>query len=82
MKARVHVTFKPAVLDPQGDAVRAALARLGFEEVKGVRIGRVIELTLDGAPSPEEARSRVAAMCDRLLANPVIEDYAVEIGGA
>ena len=80
MKARVHVTYKPVVLDPQGEAVKGALHSLGFEEVEGARVGRVIELTLGGTPTRQEAEARVAAMCDRLLANPVIEDYALEIG--
>ena len=80
MKARVHVTYKPVVLDPQGEAVKGALHSLGFEEVEGARVGRVIELTLGGNPTRQEAEARVAAMCDRLLANPVIEDYALEIG--
>jgi phosphoribosylformylglycinamidine synthase subunit PurS len=79
LKARVHVTLKRGVLDPQGEAVRHALASLGFEGVDGVRIGKVIELDL-AARDRAAAEAEVARMCERLLANTVIEDYAVEIG--
>ncbi len=78
LKARVHVTLKPGVLDPQGEAVRHALAALGFEGVAGVRIGKVIEIDL-AAGDHAAAEAEVARMCERLLANTVIEDYAVEI---
>jgi phosphoribosylformylglycinamidine synthase PurS subunit len=78
MKARVEVTLKSGVLDPQGEAVRHALGALGFEGVGEVRIGKVIEVEL-GAADPEAAKAEVEAMCERLLANTVIENYAVEI---
>lgn len=78
MKARVHVTLKNGVLDPQGEAVRHALGALGFEGVGEVRIGKVIEVELGGR-DPEAAREEVEAMCRKLLANTVIENYAVEI---
>ena len=78
MKARVEVTLKSGVLDPQGEAVRHALGALGFEGVGEVRIGKVIEVEL-GAADPEAARAEVEAMCRKLLANTVIENYAVEI---
>jgi phosphoribosylformylglycinamidine synthase PurS subunit len=78
MKARVHVTLKSGVLDPQGEAVRHALASLGFAGVGEVRVGRVIELDLDGSDT-EAARRAVDEMCEKLLANTVIENYAVEI---
>lgn len=78
MKARVHVTLKPGVLDPQGEAVRHALGSLGFDGVGEVRIGKVIEVELDGA-DPATAEGQVRAMCEKLLANTVIENYAVEI---
>lgn len=81
MKARIHVTLKPGVLDPQGKAIGNALAALGFEGVEGVRQGKYIEIELSG-DDPASARRRVEEMCDRLLANPVIEDYAVELDGA
>ncbi|MFD1342522.1 phosphoribosylformylglycinamidine synthase subunit PurS [Litorisediminicola beolgyonensis] len=74
MKARVHVMLKEGVLDPQGEAVRHALGSLGFEGVNGVRQGKVIELDL--AEGTSEAR--IAEMCEKLLANTVIESYRIE----
>ena len=75
MKARVHVMLKNGVLDPQGEAVRHALEALGFEGVDGVRQGKVIELDLaDGTTKAE-----VNEMCEKLLANTVIESYTVEL---
>ena len=78
MKARVTVTLKPGVLDPQGQAIARALGTLGFDGVRGARQGKLIELDLADA-DPEAARARVAQMCEKLLANTVIEAYAVEI---
>ena len=78
MKARVHVTLKPGVLDPQGKAIAGALAALGFDGVGEVRQGKVIDLEIEGTDRAE-ARSRVEAMCRQLLANTVIEDYAIEL---
>ena len=78
MKARVEVTLKSGVLDPQGEAVRHALGALGFAGVGEVRIGKVIEVDL-AANDPAAARAEVEAMCQKLLANTVIENYAVEI---
>jgi phosphoribosylformylglycinamidine synthase PurS subunit len=78
MTARVFVTLKKAVLDPQGKAVQGALAKLGYPEARDVRVGRTIEITLE-AKSKEEAARRVDEMCRRLLANTVIEEYRVEI---
>jgi phosphoribosylformylglycinamidine synthase len=78
MKARVHVMLKNGVLDPQGEAVRHALATLGFDGVNGVRQGKVIELDL-AETDAETARAQVARMCETLLANTVIESYTVEI---
>ncbi len=78
MKARVHVTLKPGVLDPQGKAIAGALASLGFDGVGEVRQGKVIDLEIEGADRAE-ARSRVEAMCQQLLANTVIEDYAIDL---
>ncbi len=80
MKARVHVSLKPGVLDPQGAAVAHALGALGFEGVKGVRQGKVLDLDLD-ATDPEAARAQVDAMCRQLLANTVVETWRVEILG-
>ena len=76
MKARVYVMLKTGVLDPQGEAVRHALGAMGFEGVTGVRQGKVIELDLaDGT-----TEAQVGEMCDKLLANTVIESYRVEMG--
>jgi len=79
MKARVHVMLKDGVLDPQGEAVRHALGSLGFDGVEGVRQGKVIELDL-AETEPEAARAAVSEMCEKLLANTVIESYSVELG--
>jgi phosphoribosylformylglycinamidine synthase len=80
VKARVHVTLKPGVLDPQGKAIEQALAALGFTGIEGVRQGKVIELDL--APGdPETAHGAVRDMCEKLLANTVIENYAIELDG-
>jgi phosphoribosylformylglycinamidine synthase subunit PurS len=75
MKARVHVMLKNGVLDPQGEAVRHALGAMGFDGVKGVRQGKVIELDLDAGVTEAD----VEAMCEKLLANTVIESYSVEM---
>ncbi|MBY4892409.1 phosphoribosylformylglycinamidine synthase [Jannaschia sp. EhC01] len=78
MKARVTVMLKQGVLDPQGAAVQSALGSLGFEGVEGVRQGKVIELDLaDGT-----TEAQVGEMCEKLLANTVIESYRVEMGPA
>lgn len=75
MKARVHVMLKNGVLDPQGEAVRHALGQLGFDGVDGVRQGKVIELDLADGTSEDTVRQ----MCEKLLANTVIESYSVEM---
>ena len=79
MRAKVHVTLKTGVLDPQGEAVRHALGALGFEGVSGVRQGKVLEIDLDETDATV-AKERVDEMCRKLLANTVIENYAIEIG--
>lgn len=79
MKARVHISLKPEVLDPQGKAIGNALNRLGFAGIGDVRLGKLIELELDDG-DPAAARARVEEMCRQLLANPVVENYAIEIG--
>lgn len=79
MKARVHVMLKQGVLDPQGEAVRHALGALGFDGVNGVRQGKVIELDL-AETDKGRAEAEVRKMCDKLLANTVIESYQVEVG--
>jgi phosphoribosylformylglycinamidine synthase PurS subunit len=78
MRARVHVRLKDGVLDPQGAAIGRALAQLGFAGVGEVRQGKMIELQLDGTDRAE-AEARVRAMCEQLLANPVIETYTVSL---
>ncbi|QIE53991.1 phosphoribosylformylglycinamidine synthase subunit PurS [Pikeienuella piscinae] len=79
MKVRIHVTLKDGVLDPQGEAVRHALGQLGFSGVNGVRQGKFLELDLDET-DPARAEAAARHMCEKLLANTVIENYEVEIG--
>lgn len=77
-KVKVEVKLKEVVLDPQGKSVLSALNNLGFDEVKDARVGKLIELRIrDG--SAENVRKRVSEMCSKLLSNPVIEDYVVNI---
>ena len=78
MKARVYVTYRNGILDPQGNAVARSLAALGFGEVRDVRIGKLIEIDLR-TTDRAEAERRLEEMCRRLLANPVIEDYRYEV---
>lgn len=73
-RARIRVTLKPVVLDPQGDAVLHGLHQMGYGSVEGVRVGKYLELTLRAADR-EAAQDSVRQMCERLLANPVIESY-------
>ena len=81
MKATVLVRLKSEVLDPQGDAVRRALGKLGFEGVKGVRVGKLIEIELDesAAGNAADVKTRLAKMADEMLANPVIEDFEIRL---
>ena len=78
MKARVHVGLKPGVLDPQGQAIAETLGRLGFDEVSAARVGKTIELDLEDGLNKDAAEARVKEMCERLLANTVIESYRIE----
>ncbi|WP_010272654.1 phosphoribosylformylglycinamidine synthase subunit PurS [Paenibacillus senegalensis] len=78
IKATVYVTIKESVLDPQGNAVQGALHSMGFEEVSKVRIGKYLEVELD-TDDRTEAESRLKAMCEKLLANTVVEDYRFEL---
>lgn len=78
MKANIYVTLKREVLDPQGDAVRRAVGSMGFSAVRDVRVGKLIEVELD-ASDRAEAEAALRAMCEKLLANPVIEDYRFEL---
>ena len=80
MKARVAIHLRPDVLDPQGKAIGQALGTLGFSGVDNVRQGKLIELDVE-ASDAATAKDKVKAMCERLLANPVIEDYEIEIEG-
>ena len=74
MIAKIHITFKNGVLDPQGKAVHHALKDLGYNEVSEIQMGKYLELKLDGV-SREEEENRIAEMCEKLFANTVIESY-------
>jgi phosphoribosylformylglycinamidine synthase PurS subunit len=78
MRVKIFVSLKPGVLDPQGKAIERSLHTLGYKEVRDLRMGKYLELEVDTASSPA-AEARVREMCDKLLANPVIEDYRFEI---
>jgi phosphoribosylformylglycinamidine synthase PurS subunit len=78
MRVKIFVSLKNGVLDPQGKAVERSLQSLGYGDVQDVRMGKYLELNLQ-APSREAAEARIREMCDKLLANPVIEDYRYEI---
>ncbi len=80
MKARVDITLKTGVLDPQGKAIQHALGALGFGGVEGVRQGKVIELEL-AETDPAKAEATLKDMCEKLLANTVIENYSIEVLG-
>lgn len=74
MKARVHIFFKDSVFDPQGNTLAQSLRRVGFAKVKDVRVGKVIDVEIEGQDR-EEAKRDLQKMCDQLLANPVIESF-------
>jgi len=78
VRARVFVRLKRGILDPQGAAVKRALEGLGYRDVQELRVGKVLELELEGT-DPGQARGRLEEMCRRLLANPVTEEFTVEI---
>jgi phosphoribosylformylglycinamidine synthase len=78
MRVKIFVSLKEGVLDPQGKAVERSLHTLGYGEVQDVRMGKYLEVSLD-APSRQAAEARVREMCEKLLSNPVIEDYRFEI---
>ena len=80
MRAKVHVFLKPGVLDVEGKAIEGALHGLGFDGVGGVRVGKTIEFDVDGSDLAQ-AEADVKAMCERLLANTVIQNYRVELAG-
>jgi phosphoribosylformylglycinamidine synthase len=79
MKARIYVTLKNGVLDPQGKAIGTALTGLGFDGIGEVRQGKLIEIELPGAASEAAARAQLEEMCRKLLSNPVIEDYRIDL---
>lgn len=78
---QVRVTPRPGILDPEGETIGRALGSLGYEGVSDVRAGRLITLNID-ADSAEDARAAAAEMCERLIANPIIEDFAVRVDEA
>lgn len=79
MKAKVYVTLKPSVLDPQGKAIHHSVESLGFDKIEDIRQGKYFEIELDSSLSEEEAKSSAEKIAKDVLANPVIEDYRVEI---
>ncbi len=76
--ARIYVTLRPSVLDPAGTAVQSGLDHMGYADVESVRIGKYIEVNLS-APDAAHAQTQLAEMCDKLFANPVIENYRIEL---
>ena len=78
-RAKVFITLRESILDPAGTAVKGSLHKLGFQEAKDVRIGKYVEIVLDNADSADSIKYRIKAMCEKLLANTVMEDYRFEI---
>ena len=78
LKAKIHVTLKQGILDPQGKSIEQALATLGYTAVSNVRVGKYLELDLNETEK-EKAEAQLKAMCDKLLANPIIEEYRYEL---
>jgi phosphoribosylformylglycinamidine synthase subunit PurS len=79
MKAKVYVTLKPSVLDPQGKAIRHAVELLGYEGVSDIRQGKYFEVAIDGSLDEDRARAAAEQMARDVLSNPIIEDFRVEI---
>jgi phosphoribosylformylglycinamidine synthase len=79
MKARIYVTLKPSVLDPQGKAIHHAAETMGYRGIEDVRQGKYFVVTIDGSLSPEEARGEIERIARDVLANPIIEDFRVEL---
>ncbi|MBK7705894.1 MAG: phosphoribosylformylglycinamidine synthase subunit PurS [Acidobacteria bacterium] len=79
MKAKVYVTLKPGILDPQGKAIQHSVELMGFEKIADVRQGKYFEVALDDSLSAEDAKRAVEQIASDVLANPVIEDYRVEV---
>ena len=80
MKAKVYVTLKPSVLDPQGKAIHHSVELIGFKKINDIRQGKYFEIALDDGISESEAKDAAEKIARDVLANPVIEDYRVEIG--
>lgn len=78
MKAKIHITLKNGVLDPQGKAIETALDHMGFAGVRGVRVGKYIEVDID-ASNAEKSRASIEQMCEKLLTNTVIENYQIDL---
>ena len=78
MKVKIHITLKKGVLDPQGKAIENALKTLGFDYIENVRQGKLIEIEV-AQKEPNEAKKQVKEMCEKLLANTVIEDYQIDV---
>ena len=81
MKAKVYVSLKPGILDPQGKAIQHSVELLGFSGIEGVRQGKYFEISLENDADRDAARESVARMAREVLSNPIIEDYRVEIEG-
>ena len=79
MKAKVYVTLKPSVLDPQGKAIHHALETIGYNGIRDVRQGKYFEVTLDSNLDPEDVRRQIERIAKEVLSNPVIEEYRVEL---
>jgi phosphoribosylformylglycinamidine synthase len=79
MKAKIYVTLKPSVLDPQGKAIHHAVETIGYAGIEDVRQGKYFEIKLDGALTADEARAEIERMAKDVLSNPVIEDFRVEL---
>ena len=79
MKAKIYITLKPSVLDPQGKAIHHAVETIGYRGIEDVRQGKYFEITLDAQLSEDDARASIERMARDVLSNPVIEDYRVEL---
>ena len=79
MKAKIYITLKPSVLDPQGKAIHHAVETIGYRGIQDVRQGKYFEITLDSQLSEDDARASIERMAHDVLSNPVIEDYRVEL---
>ena len=79
MKAKIYVTLKPSVLDPQGKAIHHAVETIGYSGIADVRQGKYFEIKLSDVLSPDEAKAQIERMAKDVLSNPVIEDYRVEL---